>query len=163
MTPRLARWLVRLYPRDWRERYGEEFDALLQDGSGGFRAVVNVLRSALSERVVPAATLGVVMHQYPNSVLSLSKKPSAFVPMVMSFTALAVLLGSIAASSGVVRETDEGAIAHIWQLLMAGQLPIVAYFVIRWLPRVPRRTLYVLALQIGAALAALAPVYFLGL
>ena len=79
MTPRLARWLVRLYPRDWRERYGEEFDALLQDGSGGFRALVNVLWSALSERVVPAATLGVVMHQYPNSVLSLSKKPSAFV------------------------------------------------------------------------------------
>jgi hypothetical protein len=163
MTPRLARWLVRLYPRDWRERYGEEFDALLQDDSGGFRAVVNVLRSALSERVVPAATFGVVMHQYPNSVLSLSKKPSAFVPMVMSLTALAVLLGSIAASSGVVRETDEGAIAHIWQLLMAGQLPILAYFVIRWLPRVPRQTLYVLALQIGAALAAMAPVYFLGL
>ena len=159
MTPRLARWLVRLYPRDWRERYGEEFDALLQDGSCGFRAVVNVLQSALSERVVPAATFGVVMHQYPNSVLSLSKKPSAFVPMVMSFTALAVLLGSIAASSGVVRETD----AHIWQLLMAGQLPILAYSVIRWLPRVPRQTLYVLALQIGAALAALAPVYFLGL
>jgi hypothetical protein len=163
MTPRLARWLVRLYPRDWRERYGEEFDALLQDGSGGLRALVNVLWSALSERVVPAATLGVIMHQYPNSVLSLSKKPSAFVPMVMSLTALAVLLGSIAASSGVVRETDEGAIAHIWQLLMAGQLPILAYFVIRWLPRVPRQTLYVLALQVGAALAALAPVYFLGL
>ena len=103
------------------------------------------------------------MHQYPDSVFSLSKKPSAFVPMVMSLTALAVLLGSIAASSGVVRETDEGAIAHIWQLLMAGQLPILAYFVIRWLPRVPRQTLYVLALQIGAALSAMAPVYFLGL
>jgi hypothetical protein len=34
---------------------------------------------------------------------------------------------------------------------------------IRWLPRVPRRTLFVLAVQIGAALAAMAPVYFLGL
>ena len=103
------------------------------------------------------------MHQYPDSVLSLSKKPSAFVPMAMSLTALAVLLGSIAASSGVVRDTDEGAIAHIWQLLMAGQLPILAYFVVRWLPRGPRQTLYVLALQIGVALAALAPVYLLGL
>ena len=46
---------------------------------------------------------------------------------------------------------------------MIGQVPILAYFVIRWLPRVPRQTLFVLALQIGAALAALAPVYFLGL
>jgi hypothetical protein len=162
MTPRFARWLVRLYPRDWRERYGEEFEALLQDGPGGFRALVNVLCSALRERVVTPITLGVVMNQYPNSILSLSKKPSAFVPMAMSLTALAVVLGSII-MFGVVHEADEGAIAHIWQLLMAGQLPILAYFVIRWLPRVPRQTLYVLALQIGVALAALAPVYLLGL
>jgi hypothetical protein len=46
---------------------------------------------------------------------------------------------------------------------MAGQVPIMGYFVIKWLPRVLRQTLYVLALQIGAALAAMAPVYFLGL
>ena len=163
MTPRLARWLVSLYPPDWRARYGEEFEALLQGGSGGFRALINVLWSALGERAIPAATLGVVMNQYPKSVLLLSKKPSAFVPLAMSLTALAVVLGSIAASSGVVHETDEGAIAHIWQLLMAGQLPILAYFVIRWLPRVPQQALYLLLLQIGAALAAMAPVYFLGL
>jgi hypothetical protein len=81
----------------------------------------------------------------------------------MSVTALALLLGSIAARSDVVRDSDEGAIAHTWQLLMAGQLPLLAYFVFRWLPRAPRQTLYVLALQIGAALAAMAPVYFLGL
>jgi hypothetical protein len=103
------------------------------------------------------------MDQYPASVLSLSKKPSACVPMAMSLTALAVVLGGIAAPSGMVRDTDEGAIAHIWQLLMAGQLPILMYFVIKWLPRLPRQTLYVLAVQIGAALAAAAPVYFLGL
>ena len=163
MTPRLARWLVRLYPRDWRERYGEEFEALLQDGSGGVGAFVNVLWAALREHVVTEAVMGVAMSQYPYSVLALSKKPSAFVPMAMSVTALAVLLGSIAASSGVVRDTDEGAIAHIWQLLMVGQVPILAYFVIRWLPRLPRQTLCVLALQIGAALAAMAPVYLLGL
>jgi uncharacterized membrane protein HdeD (DUF308 family) len=103
------------------------------------------------------------MNQYPASVLSLSRKPSAFVPMLMSVAALALLLGSIAVRSGVARDSDEGAIAHIWQLLMAGQLPLLAYFVFRWLPRVPRQTLYVLALQIGAALAAMAPVYYLGL
>jgi hypothetical protein len=102
------------------------------------------------------------MTQYPNSILSLSRKPSAFVPMAMSLTALAVVLASII-MFGAVHEADEGAVAHIWQLLMAGQVPILAYFVIRWLPRVPRQTLYVLALQIGVALAALAPVYLLGL
>ena len=82
--------------------------------------------------------------------------------MAMSLTALAVVLGSII-MFGVVHEADEGAVAHIWQLLMAGQLPILAYFVIRWLPRVPRQTLYVFALQVTAALAAAAPVFFLEL
>jgi hypothetical protein len=106
--------------------------------------------------------LGVPMNQYPDSILLLSSKPSAFIPMLMSVAALTLLLGGIAAGV-VVREADEGAIAHIWQLLMAGQLPLLAYFAIRWLPRVPRQTLYVLAMQIGAALAAMAPVYFLGL
>ncbi|HEV7610610.1 MAG TPA: hypothetical protein VGO37_01900 [Steroidobacteraceae bacterium] len=97
------------------------------------------------------------------SVLSLGKKPSAFVPMLMSVTALALVLGNIVTSSGMVRESDEGATAHIWQLLMAGQLPLLLYFVFRWLPRLPRQALCVLAVQIGAALAAMTPVYFLGL
>ena len=30
---------------------------------------------------------------------------------------------------------DEGTIAHLWQLLMAGQLPVLAFFAIKWLPR----------------------------
>ena len=64
---------------------------------------------------------------------------------------------------GLVREPDEGAIAHLWQLLMAGQLPILAFFAIKWLPRAPRQTLYVLALQAGAVLASTAPVFFLNL
>ena len=46
---------------------------------------------------------------------------------------------------------------------MAAQLPIIAYFAIRWLPRAPRQALSILAIQAGAALAALAPVYFLKL
>ena len=80
----------------------------------------------------------------------------------MSMAAL-ILLGFVAATSGLVREQDERAVAHLWQLLMAGQLPILAYFLIRWLPRSPRPTVCVFALQLAAALAAMAPVHFLGL
>ena len=80
----------------------------------------------------------------------------------MSLAALAIVLGHIALF-GVTREADEGAAAHLWQLLMAGQLPIVAFFAIKWLPRRPSQALLVLALQAGAALAALAPVYLLNL
>ena len=164
MKARYAHWLVRLYPRSWRDRYGEEFVTLLQDGAGGLCALVDVLSSALIEHVATATKSGVVMSQYPNSVVALSKRPSAFVPIAMSIAALAIVLASIAATSGVVvRHADEGATAHIWQLLMAGQVPLLVFFVIRWLPRAPRPTTLVLALQIAAALAAIAPVYFLGL
>jgi len=80
----------------------------------------------------------------------------------MSLAALATVLVSLA-TSGIVRGGDEGAAAHIFQLLMAAQAPIVAYFAIRWLPRAPRQALLVLALQVVAALAALAPVFLLKL
>ena len=88
------------------------------------------------------------------------KRPSALIPLAMSCAALAIVLGHIA-MSGVGREADEGTAAHLWQLLMAGQLPVVAFFAIKWLPRSPRPALLVLALQAGAALAALAPVFLL--
>jgi hypothetical protein len=102
------------------------------------------------------------MNEYSSSVLDLGKKPSAFLPMAMSTVALTVVLGSVTLV-GVAHDADEGPVAHIFQLLMAGQVPIVAYFVVKWLPRVPRQTLYILAMQIGAALAAMAPVYILSL
>lgn len=87
------------------------------------------------------------------------KKPSAFLPVVMSLVVLATLF-SYFARFGVVHETDEGTAAHIFQILMAGQVPIVAFFAIRWLPRFPKQALQVLALQAVAAFAALAPVFY---
>jgi hypothetical protein len=90
------------------------------------------------------------------------KRPSAFLPVAMSLAALVTLFVAFV-TSGLARETDEGAAAHIWQLLMGGQIPIVAFFAIKWLPQAPRQALYVLALQVGVAIAALAPVYLLHL
>ena len=84
------------------------------------------------------------------------------VASAMSLAALGVVLGHVAIC-GVVREADEGTAAHIWQLLIAAQIPFVGFFTVRWLPRAPRRAVPVLALQGGAALAALAPVFFLNL
>jgi hypothetical protein len=51
----------------------------------------------------------------------------------------------------------------VWQLLMAGQAPVIAFYAIKWLPREPKRAMGVLGMQIGAALAAALPVYWLGL
>jgi hypothetical protein len=93
---------------------------------------------------------------------TLLKQPSAFLPMTMSLAALAIVLGYLAIN-GVVREPDEGTAAHLWQLLMAGQIPVIVFFAIKWLPQSPKQAIPVLALQAVAALAALAPVYFLKL
>ena len=93
---------------------------------------------------------------------TMMKQPSAFVPVAMSVAALAIVLGHVALF-GAVREADEGTAAHVFQLLLIAQLPIVAFFAIKWLPRTPRQALLMLALQAGAGLAALAPVFFLNL
>jgi hypothetical protein len=80
----------------------------------------------------------------------------------MSIAAVALVVSHVA-TVGVTREVDEGAAAHLWQLLMAGQLPIIAFFALRWLPVRPRDAAMILALQAVAAVAAVAPVFLLGL
>jgi hypothetical protein len=93
---------------------------------------------------------------------TLVRQPSALLPLLMSLAALAVVVAHVT-TAGAAPEKDEGAAAHLWQLLMAGQLPIVALFALKWLPRNPRKALLMLGLQAGAGAAALAPVFFLGL
>ena len=88
------------------------------------------------------------------------KQPSALIPLAMSIAALGVVLGHIAIF-GTARQADEGAAAHLWQLLMAGQFPVIAFFAIKWLPRTPGQALVVLGLQAAAVLAAAAPVFLL--
>jgi hypothetical protein len=56
----------------------------------------------------------------------------------MSLAALALVVGHIA-MFGVAREADEGTTAHLWEVLMAGQLPVVAYFAVKWLPNSSKR------------------------
>jgi hypothetical protein len=89
----------------------------------------------------------------------LLKRPSAVIPLAMSVAALALVIG-YAVMFGTARQADEGTAAHLWQLLMVGQLPVIAFFAIKWLPTEPREVLLVLALQIGAALAAMFPVWW---
>ena len=91
------------------------------------------------------------------------KKPSAWIPVAMSLAALALVLGYLAIYGAGTRSGDEGAAAHTWQVLMAGQLPIIGYFALRWVPHAPRRAAPILLLQAAAAAAALAPVYLLRL
>jgi hypothetical protein len=78
----------------------------------------------------------------------------------MSLAALALVLVHFS-MFGNARQADEGADAHIFQVLLVLQLPIVAFFAIKWLPKAPKAALTILALQAGAGLAALATVFLL--
>lgn len=89
------------------------------------------------------------------------RRPSAVIPIAMSVAALALLIGYIALH-GTARQEDEGAAAHLWQLLMAGQLPVMFYFAIKWLPTDTKGALMVLAVQVGAALASAFPIWWFG-
>ncbi len=93
---------------------------------------------------------------------ALLKKPSALAPILMSAAAMLVLVAAWF-TIGLVRQPDEGAYAHLWQLLMGLQVPIVAYFAIHWIPRAPKPALGVLALQLLAIGATAFPVYFFNL
>lgn len=57
-SDRLARALVRLYPRAWRIRYGDEFLAFVAESGLSWRAVADVVVAAAVERVCAVATAG---------------------------------------------------------------------------------------------------------
>jgi hypothetical protein len=78
----------------------------------------------------------------------------------MSLAAMVLVVGHVALF-GVVRQADEGAAARIFQLIMVAQAPIIAFFALRWLPRSPKETMLVLALQAGAWLMPIALVAWL--
>jgi hypothetical protein len=90
----------------------------------------------------------------------LIKHASAWLPLAMTLTALGLVLGH-ATVFGITHDADEGAAAHIFQILMAAQVPIVAYFVIKWLPKQPKNSLQILAILAAEWLAAFAAVYWL--
>ena len=161
MNRSLAHLLVCLYPRSWRERYGTEFETFLETGDGSsLGALADIVWSALYERIFP--TREGDMHEPNRSLGTVMKQPSAFLPLAMSVSALAMVLGYVARYGGGPVH-DEGAVGHLWQLLMALQMPIVAYFAFKWLPRAPRQAFYVLLQHAGAALTSVAAVFFFGL
>ena len=88
---------------------------------------------------------------------TLLRIPSAIIPLAMSGVALATVVIHLVISS-TAPATDEGAAAHVFQLMFAGQAPVVAFFAVKWLPRDPSWALLVMAIQAAAALVALAPV-----
>ena len=79
----LLRWLARLYPPAWRDRYAAEFDALLDDISPSIRDLCDVLGDVL--RVRATASMDACLMWAPVSPINLR------LPVVTSLAAHAML------------------------------------------------------------------------
>jgi hypothetical protein len=90
------------------------------------------------------------------------KRTIARLPIAMSLIAIAIVVVYVA-MFGPNQQHDEGAVAHVWQILMLGQLPFMVLYAALCLPQSPKPTLRMLALQVGAATVALALVFILNL
>jgi hypothetical protein len=83
-------------------------------------------------------------------------------PQIMSLAALAICA---VGWSGIVRDPpgDEGPLAHLYQLLMVGQIPLIAAFLFIAARRGFRQALPVLGLQAALWISAVAALRILGL
>jgi len=89
---RLLRW----YPADWRERYGDEMASLLQDmiveGRGGPRLAFNVMKEGLAARLAPpnaprqALTPRQALAGLCFGVCAIPLLPQGLVPAIMKLT-----------------------------------------------------------------------------
>jgi uncharacterized protein involved in exopolysaccharide biosynthesis len=56
----LVRFAVRLYPSSWRQRYGREFEALLEDVKPGWRGLSDIIYGAVTMQIRRFGTIPVV-------------------------------------------------------------------------------------------------------
>jgi uncharacterized membrane protein YozB (DUF420 family) len=117
------RWLLRLYPRWWRRRYGEEFAALLEDLSGTrgrLRLAVDVVAGALDARLEGMAAM-------KRALTDPAVRRGVYDGLVISgMTAVVVVLTNVVFPQGP-DESDSDP-EYLWQLAAAAVV-LAALFV----------------------------------
>ena len=92
-------------------------------------------------------------------MFDLLRRPGGFVPLLISAGFLVALLVGLAQGT-LVRQPDEDAAAHLFQILMPLQIVIILVFAVQWVPKRPGPATAVLCLQGAALVAVLAIVFF---
>ncbi len=96
-SDRLARTLLRLYPRPWRERYGDEFLALVADTGLSWRAAADVVIAAGVER---ARTIAALLDDDADDLITQQSAREAFTE-VIGFAVFVVFLVVVLGAMGV--------------------------------------------------------------
>ena len=86
-------------------------------------------------------------------------RAAGLAPLACSAVAFAIVMTNVLA--GVPPQPDENASAHLWQVLMAVQLPLIAWFALTadWRRR---STVLLTALQVAGIAVACLPVWLAG-
>ena len=92
-------------------------------------------------------------------MISLLKKPSAWIPIVIPLIFFAYLVIHIS-TFGVVREKDEGIGAHLFQLWLVLEPCMLGFFAGKYLRVARKEALIILTLQVVAALLPISVVFF---
>ena len=97
---------------------------------------------------------------------SMIRKPSAWIPVVLSLIMLATILGVIIRMQilhlPIVHEADEGVMAHLFQIWLVLEAFLILFFAVKWLPERPRQAVLVLIIQIIAVFVTCFPVFYFG-
>jgi hypothetical protein len=149
--------LLSLYPATWRRRYGEELEDLLETRPLTLLLALDIARGAFDAHLHPELLQPAL---FPTGGIHVNfstlKRPSALIPLAISLASLSLVLGEVA----FFREADQQNRAlRLSQLLMAGQIPLIAFFAVRWLPRTREQALLVVVLQVVVWLMVAVPVY----
>src|SRR5438105_2934495 len=87
-------------------------------------------------------------------ISELLQRPTGYLPFAFSAAALVTIAVHVAIA-GTEPQTDEGAAAHVWQVLMVFNFFVVGLFAFLWLPKAPRPAMLVLVLQVVGIAAAM--------
>lgn len=98
-------------------------------------------------------------------MITLIKKPSAWIPIISSVLAIAGILYYVAQHgvAEVQTATDEGTPAHLFQLYLIAQVFFIGFFAIKWMAKIPKHAIVIVALQVLGVCLAIGLVLFFGL
>jgi hypothetical protein len=160
MIANQTHWLLRLYPEIWRERYGEEFTALLEQCRLSPMMLFDVLLGALDARIEPQDTTGRILQMIERPRRTAIIVFCAYIAFVVSGLGYQKMteevvksrLGDTYPAIGISFLTVEIGAAVALLAVLAGGLPI-AYTALRQALAARRRDIFVLFAVPPVALA----------
>ncbi len=93
-------------------------------------------------------------------MIYLLKKPTAWIPIALSFAVITMWVVSLSFSGAPQHEPDEGTAAHLFQIWLVLEIFLIGLFSVMWLPKMPKQALIIVAIQIIFVLAGCAPVRY---